>query len=251
MVSTPPGAIWLIGTSVPNPTCEGYVWPTMILQVQELGVSFDHTPILSDLSFAVEEGESVAIVGPNGAGKTVLFRALIGTLPHQGTVRWAPGTRIGYVPQKLDLERDLPLTGWDLLHARHKLSPTPRDIEWALERVDLQREARLPIGALSGGQFQRLLFALALVGRPNVLLLDEPTAGVDLPGQERLTAILQDERLTVLHISHDLSVVFRTSDHVLCLSRRKAWYGTPRTILTPERLREVYGAPVDFHVHGP
>ncbi|WP_414643457.1 ATP-binding cassette domain-containing protein [Candidatus Binatus sp.] len=85
-----------------------------VLEVSHLSVSFDHTAILADLSFTVARGASLAVIGPNGSGKTVLFRALIGAIQYEGTIRWAPGTKFGYVPQKLDIERDLPITGRDL-----------------------------------------------------------------------------------------------------------------------------------------
>lgn len=226
-----------------------------VLDVEELSIAFGTTEVVRNLSFRVEAGEALAIIGPNGSGKTVLFKALVGSLPHRGRIRWAPGVRIGYVPQQLDLERDLPLTGRDLLLARARVAGRPLELEPVLARVGLGEEASRPIGALSGGQFQRLLLALALVGEPTVLLLDEPTAGVDEPGQQKLNELvhsLQSEGgMTVLQISHDLSVVFRYATHVLCLARARAWFGSPRTILTPERLRQVYGAPVEFHVHGP
>jgi zinc transport system ATP-binding protein len=113
--------------------------------------------------------------------------------------------------------------------------------------------ARQSIGTMSGGQFQRLLVAFALVGEPNVLLLDEPTASVDEPGQERLHELVQrlqvDQALTVLFISHELSVVYQYATAVLCLARQRAFLGPPRTILTPELLADVYGSPVDYHVH--
>jgi zinc transport system ATP-binding protein len=106
---------------------------------------------------------------------------------------------------------------------------------------------------MSGGQFQRLLIAFALLGRPNVLLLDEPAAGVDAPGQAQLNEVihgLQDTRaMTVLLVSHDLSVVYRYADYVLCLGRHGACFGPPRSALTPEALQEVYGQPLGFHVH--
>jgi zinc transport system ATP-binding protein len=140
------------------------------LEVQRLSVSFGHDRVLSDLSFTVDAGSTLAILGPNGAGKTVLFRALIGTLPYEGTVRWAPGTRIGYVPQKLDLDRSLPLTGLEFLQAKARVSATSEDeIARVLDAVNLgARAASQPIGTLSGGQFQRLLVAFALMGRPTV-----------------------------------------------------------------------------------
>ena len=185
----------------------------------------------------------------------MLFRALIGAIPFAGSLQWAPGVRLGYVPQKLDLERDLPVTGLDFLRARAALAGEPAaNVERILGSVGVsQAVAQQPIGTMSGGQFQRLLVAFALVGGPNVLLLDEPTAGVDEPGQERLNELVhrlqQDRGLTVLFISHELSVVYRYATNVLCLSRALASFGPPRAILTPELLDQVYGTHMDYHVH--
>ena len=237
-----------------------------VLEVSQLSVRFGKTFVLRDLSFHVERGHSLAILGPNAAGKTVLFRALIGAIPFDGLVRWAQGTRMGYVPQKLDLERDVPITGVDFLRARAALARRPADLEHckrqesraavsrALDLVGVPRAAaKQPIGTLSGGQFQRLLVAFALVGDPNVLLLDEPTAGVDEPGQERLNELVrrlqQEQGLTVLFISHELSVVYRYASDVLCLSRDRVCIGSPRAVLTPGLLHEMYGTPVGYHVH--
>ena len=238
-----------------------------ILDVRDLSVRFGKTVVLQNLSFSVERGHALAILGPNGSGKTVLVRALIGAIPYQGEVRWANGTRIGYVPQKLDLERDVPMTGVDFLRARaalvrraHSSSGRTRaernaTVSSALDQVGVSRSAAgQPIGTLSGGQFQRLLVAFALVGDPNVLLLDEPTAGVDEPGQERLHELVRrlqrEQGLTVLFISHELSVVYRYATDVLCLSRDRVCVGPPKAVLTPDLLQELYGAPVEYHVHG-
>ena len=226
-----------------------------VLSVENLSVQFDRIAILRDLSFAVGRGSSVAIIGPNGSGKTVLLRALIGAIPHEGTVRWAEGTRIGYVPQKLDIERDAPITAGDLLRARARVARVPSTaIGPSLARAGLSMwTLPLLIGALSGGQFQRLLMASALLGDPNVLLLDELTAGVDLPGQERLNTTLERLRgesgVTVLLISHDLSVVYRYATHVLCLTREHTCFGVAREALTAELLAEAYGEPIAFFRH--
>ena len=227
------------------------------LEVEGLGVRLGSTQVLADVSFVVPEGGTLAVIGPNGSGKTVLFKALIGAVPYEGTIRWAPGTRIGYVPQKLDIERDLPVTGVDFLRAKAAVSHAPdADIRRAVDLVNLPPDvAAQPIGTFSGGQFQRLLLAFALMGRPTVLLFDEPTAGVDEPGEEGLYAMIrrlqQAERLTLLLISHELALVYQHADTVLCLSagHRTAFFGAPVDVLTPDRLREAYRAPLKFHVH--
>jgi zinc transport system ATP-binding protein len=229
--------------------------PAYALTVEHLTVRFGSSEVIRDLSFSVPEGSTLAIIGPNGAGKTVLFRALVGAIPYEGTIRWAPGARIGYVPQKLDLERNLPITGGDLLRARARLDGASRaDIERALERLRIGSEVLGKLlGTLSGGQFQRLLIAFALLGNPTILLLDEPTAGIDEPGQEQLYETvhrLQTEQgVTVLLISHELSIVFQHARNVLCLSREYTCFGVPRQVLTPEFLAQVYGAPVGLYLH--
>jgi zinc transport system ATP-binding protein len=228
---------------------------TAVLEVDHLSVRLGAHLIINDLSFRVQEASTLAIIGPNGAGKTVLFKALIGALPLEGAVRWAPGTRIGYVPQKLDVERDLPITGLDFLHARAAVSRgAMREADRALELVGLPREAASePIGALAGGHFQRLLLAFALMGHPTVLLFDEPTAGVDEPGEADIYATVrrlqEEERLTLLLISHELNLVNRYATNVLCLSRRRPCFGPPIEILTPERLQEAFGTATRYHLH--
>lgn len=226
-----------------------------VLEVSHLTVALGRSPILSDISFAVGRGDTLAIIGPNGSGKTVLLRALIGALPYEGTIQWAQGTRLGYVPQKLDIERDLPVSGRDLLRAKAAVDHArSEEIPRALKRVDLSLEVlQHPIGSMSGGQFQRLLVACALIGSPTVLLLDEPAAGVDAPGQEALNTALRrlrlEEHVTTLLVSHDLSVVHRYASLVLCLARHHAWVGVPDIALAPERLGELYGEPLRFHLH--
>lgn len=226
------------------------------LVVDSLGVSFGKTEVLRDLSFAVPDGATMAVIGPNGSGKTALFKTLIGSLPSTGTVTWAEGTRIGYVPQRLDLERDLPLSGRDFLRAKAALvGSSEAEVTRATQLVNLGRDVvQRPIGSLSGGQFQRLLLAFALLGYPNVLLFDEPTTGIDEPGEELLYATVErlqrEEQLTLIFISHELSLVYRMAGLVLCLGRRGVHcFGPPRQILTPETLERTYGAPMDHYLH--
>jgi len=225
------------------------------LQVQDLAVRLGGTDVVRGVTFNLPRASCLAVIGPNGAGKTVLLRALIGAVPYSGSVAWASDAVLGYVPQKLDIERDLPLNGRDFLRARAALAgSSPAMQAEALRSVGLAEEVlATTIGNMSGGQFQRLLIAFALLGRPNVLLLDEPAAGIDAPGQAQLNEVihgLQDTRgMTVLLVSHDLSVVYRYADYVLCLGRHGACFGPPRSALTPETLQEVYGQPVGFHVH--
>ncbi|RJQ36140.1 metal ABC transporter ATP-binding protein [Candidatus Parcubacteria bacterium] len=215
-----------------------------ILTARNVGVVLNGRVILEDISFAVDRQEFFTIIGPNGSGKTTLFRALIGMIPHTGEIRWAPDVRIGYVPQQLDLERNLPLSLRDFLRTK---SGSADNLEAYLELVHLAPELLdRPLGALSGGEFQRALVAFALIGDTTVLLFDEPTAGIDRPSEEQIYETLhrlQDERgLTIITISHDLSLVNRYATKVLCLNKRNICFGTPEEALQSKNLAELYGA---------
>jgi zinc transport system ATP-binding protein len=219
-----------------------------ILSVRDLGVCLEGRMILRQLNFDVAEADTLAIIGPNGAGKTVLLRALLDLVPYSGTIRWAEGTQLGYVPQKIAADRQLPVEARDLLAAKaHILKLGEAAITEVAETVELPRELlTTSIGVLSGGQFQKLLIAFALLGGPNVLLFDEPTASLDELSEERvysLLAELQRRRgMTILLVSHDLSVVYQAANKVLCLSGDTVCFGAPREILTPETLASVYSA---------
>lgn len=226
-----------------------------VLEARDVAVRLGGADVLRGVTFSLPRASCLAVIGPNGAGKTVLLRALIGALPHTGKIAWDADAVLGYVPQKLDIERDLPLNGRDFLRAKSALTGSPPEIQAeALRSVGLAEGVlSTPIGNMSGGQFQRLLIAFALLGRPNVLLLDEPAAGIDAPGQAQLNEVIHGLQhthgMTVLLVSHDLSVVYRYADYVLCLGRLGASFGQPRAVLTPEMLYEVYGQPLGFHVH--
>jgi len=226
----------------------------LALEVRNLSIRFGRKTIIEDLSFEVESGTTLAILGPNGAGKTVLFKTLIGLLPHGGAITWPAGTRLGYVPQKLDIERNLPVTCRDFLSSMAKVSGVGRtDLPQALKKVGMDAGLlNTSIGTLSGGQFQRLLVACALIRNPTVLMLDEAAAGVDEPGQALLYELIQgirEQGCTVLFISHELNVVGRYADKVLCLAHGEAWFGAPKSSLAAEFLTKVYGQDIQFHSH--
>ncbi|HTZ73404.1 MAG TPA: metal ABC transporter ATP-binding protein [Candidatus Aquilonibacter sp.] len=229
-----------------------------VLSVAKLGVSFGERIVIRDLSFNVNEGDCVAVIGPNGAGKTALLRALMGLVPYQGTIQWASGARLGYVPQQIAADRQLPLSAMDLLAAKMgRLKLERNDFEGVASEVGLTQDIlNTSVGTLSGGQFQKVLVAFALLGKPNALLFDEPTASLDELAEEHIYELLQklqkEKGMTTLLVSHDLSVVYRNANVVLCLGSRRPCMGTPREVLTPETLAEIYGAPAHYyqHAHG-
>jgi zinc transport system ATP-binding protein len=243
------GKVFLMGKMTAE---AGRLGVESVLEVRNLSVRFGKVQIFEDLSFSVRRGTTLAIIGPNGSGKTMLFRALLGAVPVKGTFRWASGVRIGYVPQKLDIARDVPITGLDFLHARAALARTSKEaIAQSLASVGLSSKlVHEPIGNFSGGQFQRLLVAFALMSSPNVLLMDEPAAGVDEAGRQFLAALVdrlqREQDLTVLQISHDLTEVTQRATTVLVLSREHIQMGAPREVLTQDLLNKIYGVPVAF-----
>jgi ABC-type Mn2+/Zn2+ transport system ATPase subunit len=226
------------------------------LTVQDLTVWFERQerPAVEDVSFSVEEGRIAILIGPNGSGKSTVLRAILGLVPFTGDVRvfGVPAVearrRIGYVPQRLGFDLTLPLTVEEavrmpLLGARGpEVDAAVRHFTEALGVADL---LATPLGALSGGQLKRTLIARAMVTTPRVLLLDEPEAGIDVGGEQTLYELLQrlvaHHRLTALVCSHDLDLVFRYADEVLCLNRRLQCAGPPAETLTAEALARLYG----------
>jgi zinc transport system ATP-binding protein len=226
-----------------------------LLTVRNLFVRIEQKVIIENLTFDLAPHERLSILGPNGAGKTMLLKALLNLVPYSGEISWIPNVRIGYVPQKIDADVHLPLTFKDLFVAKCRtLKVSPRDINQISSSVGLTNELmETPVGHVSGGQFQRGLIGFALIGRPNLLLLDEPTASIDEPGEEHIYKLihrLQDEYgLASIMVSHDLSFVFRYATKVLCLNRRSLCLGTPREVLAPEVLEKLYGEPYGYYHH--
>lgn len=218
-----------------------------MLDVQHLSVTFGDQTILHDVDFQIEQGDSLAIVGPNGSGKTILLKTLLGIhKSYKGTFAWRPDARLGYVPQKIDADRHLPIHLRNLLEAKAHIQRLPhKDIARIVKTVGLPRETLLtPIGHLSGGQFQKALIAFALLGDPNVILFDEPTASLDELSEEHIYELLnelRDERgLTVILVSHDLGMIPEMSNKALCLNKSAVCFGPTDKALTKETLSKLY-----------
>ena len=231
--------------------------PDTILEVKNVSVNLEREKILDNISFSVKRGEALAIIGPNGAGKTVLFRTLLGLFSHQGTVEWSRGVRIGYVPQKFFVEKSFPITVKEffLLKSRRFWMPEKgfiAHLEHELSLVGMGRDILVrPLNELSGGQLQRILISWAMLNHPDVLLFDEPTAGIDIGAEETIYTILhklQKERgTTILLISHDLNIVYRYADNVLCVNKAMICHGKPEDVLNPKELSHIYGEGGFYH----
>lgn len=224
-----------------------------LLDVSHLTVELGGRKIIDDLNFHVLPGDTLAVIGPNGAGKTVLFKALLGLLPYTGTITWPKDIRIGYVPQRLYVESDLPLTTSEFFALKMAKSPEIHRVLAAVGFADPHEILSSKLGTLSGGQLQRVLIAWALVGHPQVLLFDEPTTGVDLSAEESIYSLLNRlqhrENLTLLIISHELQVVYKYATNVLCLNKEGLCFGPPKKALTPEALSQLFGENVGVYPH--
>lgn len=231
-----------------------------ILEVKTLNVNINGHKILEDINFTLRRDDTLAIIGPNGAGKTVLFKCLLGLFAYTGEVKWAKDVKIGYVPQKLNVGKDVPITVEEFLKFKEK---DIKKIKAVLESVGFEegvhsvhkgkRLLSAKLGVLSGGEFQRVLIASAVLGDPNVLLFDEPTSGVDISAEENVYSLIeklkQDSDLTIIFISHELQVVYQHAASVLCLNKQNVCYGPPREVIDKESLQKLYGEDVHFHHH--
>ncbi len=215
-----------------------------LISADHLTIRLEGQAVLTDVSLSMQPGEIVTILGPNGSGKSTLLRALLGILPASaGRVTRRPGLVIGYVPQRLAIDRTLPMT------VRRFLS-LPRRVEDAaardaLLRVGLPDVETKQMADLSGGQFQRVLLARALLAKPDLLILDEPTQGLDQPGEAAFYRLIEEVRretgVAILMVSHDLHVVMAASDRVICLNGHICCEGTPRVVSTAPEYRALFG----------
>ncbi len=214
-----------------------------LIEARGLGFSRGGQRILRDVDMSVAPGEIVTLVGPNGSGKTTLLRLLIGALaPTAGRVPRTPGLRIGYVPQRLAIDRTMPITLGGFL----RLAGGSRaEAAAALERVGASGLGGRQMSALSGGQFQRALLAQALIGAPQLLVLDEAAQGLDQPGIAGFYALIAELRAemgcAVLMVSHDLHVVMAASDRVVCLNGHVCCEGTPTVVSEAPEYRALFG----------
>lgn len=215
-----------------------------LVSAEGLTIRYGARTALHNVSLRIEPGEIVTIVGPNGSGKTSLLRAIIGAVtPAAGRISRAAGLKIGYVPQKLHIDPTLPMTVARFLRLRNRA--TASDITDALRKAGVPDLSQRQMSKLSGGQFQRVLLAAALIGQPDLLLLDEATQGLDQPGSAAFYRQIEEVRRStgcaVLMISHELHVVMSASDRVICLNGHICCEGTPDVVSSAPAYRELFG----------
>lgn len=224
------------------------------IKAENLNFQYGNFPVLKDISFSVGKGEIISLIGPNGSGKTTLLKLIIGVLePSSGRVRidgkkpLEIRSHIGYVPQKFDFDRNIPLSVREFMalnecghrgHGRENISKK-------LSEVGLEKSEDKKLGELSGGQFQRVMIARALLHEKDILAFDEPLAGIDIAGgstiYDLITRLNREKKVTTLIVSHELNVVNRYSSYVLCLNNKICCMGKPAEVLTPETIKSLYG----------
>ncbi len=244
--------------------------PSLAVDIHDLHVSFGGTPVLRGVNMRVPQGQLVALIGPNGSGKTTLLRCLLGLeKPARGEIKIFGETnvqkvlpRIGYVPQKLALERSFILSVREFLALRlpetknwfwHSRRTTDELTRPTLANIGVEPLLDRPIAQLSGGQLQRVLIAFALLRKPDLLLLDEPTAGVDTPGEETfydlIATVQRLHKLSVILVSHDLSMVYSHASRVYALNGVICCEGPPEQVMNADSLKQAYGLHATPYAH--
>ncbi len=231
------------------------------ISVKDCTVAYGSNVVLERVSFDVQQGQVAAIIGPNGSGKTTVMRAILGLVPvAAGEIRifgkhfHAVRDLVGYVPQRFDFDRGFPLTVREFMDlARHEHCPRSR-IKEMITEVGLPPHALdARLGSLSGGQLQRVLIAQAILNNPRILMLDEPSSGIDIAGEETFHEVIEhlntSHDTTVLLVSHDIAMVSSLVDNVICVNKKLLCYGPPRTALTERKISELFGPRVDIYEH--
>ena len=233
-------------------------------KIENFGVTFNDNVVFSDVNMHIHCGELTAIIGPNGAGKSTLLKAILGEVKHDGRMHYvdAKGERtgnplVGYVPQHLNFDITMPMTVLDLFNVCLSNNPTwlriskkmKNEVAELLEKVKAEHLIDRKLGALSGGELQRVLLALALEPVPDLLLLDEPVSGIDKNGLDLFYHIVSDLRmkhdLSIILVSHDFNLVSQYADRVVLLNKTIVANGNPETVFASKAEKETFGLYVD------
>lgn len=223
-----------------------------LLETRQVSLRFGHRSVLREVDFTIDRGEIVTLIGPNGGGKTTLIRLLLGLLsPSSGEVVRHPALTVGYVPQRLAIDPILPLTVQRLMTLTQRHSRA--EILAALELTGAPHLLKQPVQRLSGGEFQRVQIARALLRRPELLVLDEPVQGVDYKGEAALYRLISHlrERLGcgVLLVSHDLHLVMAATDRVVCLNGHVCCTGIPQEVARHSAFKQLFGDAYAVYQH--
>ncbi|MGB9614524.1 MAG: metal ABC transporter ATP-binding protein [Fervidobacterium sp.] len=215
----------------------------IVIDVKNLNVKFGDVHILKNVSFKVKKGEFIGIIGPNGAGKTTLIKALLGFIPYDGSIYFYG--KVGYVPQLSSFNREFPISVYDFVRL-----PIRNKKDWKKEVAELLEKIGLPgfgnklISTLSGGEYQRVSLARALVMQPDILILDEPESGVDDMGKARFYELLNEVReqknITILMVSHDIGMIFEKCTSVMCLNKTLHCHG-PTSEVDIAQVKRLFG----------
>ncbi len=231
------------------------------ITVKDLTVRYDGPSVIENVSFSVPDGHIAAVLGPNGSGKSTLIKTILGLIkPQSGTIRLfgkdlhEVRRLIGYVPQRFDFDKHFPITVHEFLDLTTHRHQDSSNMMNKLRAVGLSKSIlKKRIGTLSGGQLQRVLIAQATLHDPSLLILDEPATGIDIVGEEAFINILKtlnkEQHTTILLVSHDVAMVLRLVDTVVCINKKLMCAGPPKSALTQRKLEDLYGGETHLYEH--
>lgn len=225
--------------------------PTPLITLKNINVVFEQKMALRDINLSIYPNSIITIVGPNGGGKSTLLKTLLKLqTPTSGEVIYSTNVRIGYVPQKIHLDHSLPMTVERFLALKKGVKK--QEISTALEQLSITHLRKNNMQKLSGGEMQRVLLARAILNKPNLLVLDEPTQGVDINGQAELYQLIHRTQQTlncaVLMVSHDLHIVMADSKEVLCINQHICCAGTPESLSNDPTFMRLWGNQISQNV---
>lgn len=242
----------------------------LAVEIKNLSVAYNHEVVLNNISFNIQTGTITAIIGPNGAGKSTLLRAMLNLIPiKSGTIKindvmhnkacthirghHSDCPHPTYVPQRFSFDKTFPITVYEFLKIALRPNQSHHKISSALKEIGMLKHKDKLIGELSGGQVQRVLIARAIMGNPEIIFLDEPEVGIDIGGEKTFYEIIkylnQKHGTTCVLISHEIDVVYKYADQVICLNKQMICQGKPEKILTAQTLKKLYGEEVSLYQH--